>query len=53
LSIPSARPSWSTVYRLKGDRFHRAGRFAAAAGDVLTTPLLPGLEIPLAKIFRS
>lgn len=41
------------VYRLKGDRFHRAGRFAAAAGDVLTTPLLPGLEIPLAKIFRS
>jgi Uma2 family endonuclease len=41
------------VYRLKGDRFHRAGRFAAAAGDVLTTPLLPGLEIPLAKIFQS
>jgi Uma2 family endonuclease len=41
------------VYRREGDRFHRTGRFAAAAGDVLTTPLLPGLEIPLAKIFRS
>jgi Uma2 family endonuclease len=41
------------VYRREGDRFHRAGRFSAAAGDVLTTPLLPGLEIALAKIFRS
>jgi Uma2 family endonuclease len=41
------------VYRREGDRFQRAGRFSAAAGDVLTTPLLPGLEIPLAKIFRS
>jgi Uma2 family endonuclease len=39
------------VYRREGDRFHRAGRFSAAAGDVLTTPLLPGLEIPLREIF--
>jgi Uma2 family endonuclease len=41
------------VYRREGGRFQRTGRFAAAAGDVLTTPLLPGLEIPLAKIFRA
>jgi Uma2 family endonuclease len=39
------------VYRREGDRFHRAGRFSAAAGDVLTTPLLLGLEIPLREIF--
>jgi Uma2 family endonuclease len=25
---------------------------SGAAGDVLTTPLLPGLEIPLARLFR-
>lgn len=39
------------VYRREGERFHRLGRFAAAANDLLTTPLLPGLEIHLAKIF--
>ena len=39
------------VYRLEGERFRRIGRLAAAANDLLTTPLLPGLEIPLAKIF--
>ena len=26
---------------------------SAAAGDVLTTPLLPGLEVPLAEIFEE
>jgi Uma2 family endonuclease len=26
---------------------------SAAAGDVLTTPLLPGLEIPLAEVFKD
>ena len=26
---------------------------SAAAGDILTTPLLPGLEIPLAEVFKD
>ncbi|MDP2320953.1 MAG: Uma2 family endonuclease [Acidobacteriota bacterium] len=29
-----------------------AGELRAAAGDVLTTPLLPGLELPLGPLFR-
>jgi Uma2 family endonuclease len=40
------------IYRREGDRLHRAGRFSAAAGDVLTTPLLPGLEISLREVFQ-
>jgi Uma2 family endonuclease len=31
----------------------RQALLSAAAGDVLTTPLLPGLEIPLAEIFKD
>ena len=39
------------VYRLSGDRFDRAIELKSESGDLLTTPLLPGLEIPLARIF--
>ncbi|HEX6864212.1 MAG TPA: Uma2 family endonuclease [Thermoanaerobaculia bacterium] len=39
------------VHRLEGGRFHKTADLAAAKGDVLTTPLLPGLEIRLAEIF--
>lgn len=39
------------VYLLKGDVLALTARFTANAGDVLTTPLLPGLEIPLAEVF--
>jgi Uma2 family endonuclease len=40
------------IYRRTGDRFRLAEELSAASGDVLTTPLLPGLEIPLATIFE-
>jgi hypothetical protein len=31
----------------------RARALSAEAGDVLTTPLLPGLEVPLANVFGT
>jgi len=39
------------IYRRKQGRLVLAADLSAAAGDVLTTPLLPGLAIPLAAIF--
>jgi Uma2 family endonuclease len=41
------------VYRRDNDRFARVVELSAEAGDVLTTPLLPGLEIPLARVFKA
>jgi Uma2 family endonuclease len=40
------------VFRRSGAGFLPAQELSAAAGDVLTTPLLPGLEIPLREIFE-
>jgi Uma2 family endonuclease len=40
------------VYRRDGERFARPHELSAEAGDVLTTPLLPGLELRLDDIFR-
>ena len=39
------------VYRLRHGRYWLAADLARERGDVLTTPLFPGLELPLAKIF--
>ena len=39
------------IYRRSGAGFGAALDFSAAAGDVLTTPLLPGLEVPVGEIF--
>jgi Uma2 family endonuclease len=39
------------VDRLIDGRFQRAAELKAEAGDTLTTPLLPGFEIPLAALF--
>ncbi len=40
------------VYRrTEGPRFARPIELSHEAGDVLTTPLLPGLEIPLGRVF--
>lgn len=39
------------IYRRSGAGFGAALGFSAAAGDVLTTPLLPGLEVPVGEIF--
>ena len=41
------------VYRRENDRFGRPIELSREAGDVLTTPLLPGLALPLARIFRG
>lgn len=39
------------VYRQEGDRLVLVQDLSAAAGDVLETLLLPGLRIPLVKVF--
>jgi Uma2 family endonuclease len=39
------------VYRLEGSHYGPARELSLLAEDVLTTPLLPGLELPLARIF--
>ena len=41
------------VYRREGDGFGPATEFSVDAGDVLTTSLLPGLEIPLARVLKA
>jgi Uma2 family endonuclease len=41
------------VYRRDGDRLARPLELSREAGDVLTTPLLPGLTLPLDRIFRE
>jgi len=41
------------VYRRSGDSFARPVELSREAGDVLTTDLLPALELPLARIFRE
>jgi Uma2 family endonuclease len=41
------------VFRRGGNHFGRPIELALEAGDVLTTPLLPGLELPLADIFKD
>ncbi len=41
------------AYRRERDVFGRAIELSREGGDVLTTTLLPGLEMPLARIFRE
>jgi Uma2 family endonuclease len=41
------------VYRLTDSRYTRVLELTLGANDVLTTPLLPGLELPLAEIFAE
>ena len=41
------------VYRLTDGRYARVAELTLAAGDVLATPLLPGLELPLTEIFAE
>jgi Uma2 family endonuclease len=40
------------VYRRQGEEFDRPNELRAESGDILTTPLLPELQLPLARIFR-
>lgn len=39
------------VYRRTGEGFARTHELSHEAGNVLTTPILPGLDIPLARVF--
>ena len=41
------------IYRRAGDYFVRAIESTLEANDVLTTPLLPGLEMSLSRIFSD
>jgi Uma2 family endonuclease len=41
------------VYRRAGDGFERPAELSREAGDVLTTAILPGLNLPLSRIFRD
>ena len=41
------------VYRRGGEEFARPVELSAQTGDVLTTSLLPGLELPLSRLFRT
>jgi Uma2 family endonuclease len=41
------------VCRRAGEAFARPDELSCEAGDALTTPLLPDLEMPLARIFRE
>ena len=41
------------VYRREGDAFARPVELSREAGDVLTTPLLPGLETPLSRVLAE
>ncbi len=48
-------PRWKTaqVWERTAEGLRRKASLSAAAGDVLTTALLPGLEIPLAEVFEG
>jgi Uma2 family endonuclease len=41
------------VYRRVDGRYARASELALERADVLTTSLIPGLELPLARIFAD
>lgn len=45
--------STATVYRREGSAFLPPVLLAAEAGDRLTTPLLPGLSLPLVQVFPA
>jgi Uma2 family endonuclease len=48
--VDPARPA-ARIYRRSGERLQTVAELTASASDVLTSPLFPGLEIPLAEIF--
>ena len=41
------------VYRRSGAAFDLLRPLSRAADDILTTPLLPGLQLPLSRLFRD
>jgi len=51
--LDGSRKSVRIFRRTQGSGFGAATELTAAAGQVVTTPLLPGLELPLRDIFNS
>jgi Uma2 family endonuclease len=41
------------VYRLTNGRYERTAQLTLEDGDVLTTPMLPGLSLPLSIVFED
>jgi hypothetical protein len=41
------------VYRRTAERFDRVIELSREANDVLPTPLLPGLSLPLTRLLRD
>jgi Uma2 family endonuclease len=41
------------VYRRENERYERSAELSLERGDVLTTPLLPGLNLALATVFQD
>jgi Uma2 family endonuclease len=41
------------VYRRGGDRFTRPLELSLEGGDLLRTPLLPGLDLPVVRVFQA
>jgi Uma2 family endonuclease len=41
------------IYCRAGDRFARPVELTVEAGDILVTPVFPGLELPLRDIFKD
>jgi len=41
------------VFKREGDRFGRPQELSREASDLITTTLLPGLQLPLTRIFRE
>lgn len=41
------------VYRSRDGQFQRPEELSLEAGDTLTTALLPGLELPLSRVFEG
>jgi Uma2 family endonuclease len=41
------------VYRLVDERYERVAELMLEQGDVLTTPLLQGLDLPLSSVFED
>ena len=42
-----------TVYRARDDRFARIGELSLEANDALSSPMFPGLDLPLSSVFRG
>jgi hypothetical protein len=41
------------VFRRHGEQFFRPIELTLEASETLTTPLLPGLQVPLERLFRE